>query len=87
MPNEEIPGTEQPKLKKLEKNMERYFEIKNRRMVLTDQEVAARQAVEKDMQEAGIKSYTHNGAKLVAELVVKDPSVNAKVSSIEEDGD
>ncbi len=82
-PQGELKGTERPTIAALDEAMERYVKIRNKRMSPTEQEVEARQAVEKHMQENKLTIYRHSEQLLQATLIPAE--IKAKVKSLSED--
>ncbi len=83
MATEQLPGMKDKKSKKLDELIERYVKIRDKRMALTPEEVAARQALEQGMTSAGKKTYRHSEGMMYAKLEGGD--VKAKVVKIDPD--
>lgn len=83
MAQEEIEGTERPKIPELDEVIDRYVKIRDRRMNLTEQEIAARQALEKLLAEHKLETYVHSDGERVAYL--KASEVKAKVKLVDSD--
>lgn len=84
---QEIEGTARPKIKALDEAMERYVDIRDRRMALTKQETAARDAIELHMTEAEIDTYRHTDGTYNATLKPTEFKVKVKKVSDEEEGE
>lgn len=83
MAQEEIPGAESKKIPELDKVVDRYVEVRDNRMVLTEQEVAARQALEKMMAKHNLETYRTSDGERIAYL--KASEVKAKVKLVDSD--
>lgn len=83
MAQEQIPGTERPKIPELDEVIDRYVKIRDKRMALTEQEVEARQALEKQLAEHKLETYVHSDGERVAYL--KASEVKAKVKLMDSD--
>lgn len=71
----------------LEKLIELYVERRDTRMKLTEEEIAAKQAVIAKMHEKGVRTYEHesdDGRKLVTTLNAKDPTETLKVKAVKQ---
>lgn len=79
----EIAGTERVKIPELDNLIARYVKIRDSRMSLTEQEIAARQALEKGMAEHKVEEYKTSDGERMAYLKASD--VRAKVKLL--DGD
>ena len=77
-----LPGMEPEKNPAIERLAEAYVEVRNRRMVLTKEEVGKRDLLQVKMHESGLKSYEYDGK--IVELVGVE---KVKVRSSKDGGD
>lgn len=78
-----IPGMEDVKIEALDEAIERYVEARDRRMELTKVETAAKQALEKHMQENKKETYRHSEGHLVC--VIEDGETKMKVKAVSDE--
>ena len=57
---EQIPGTEQPRVKDVEQAAERYIDVRDKRMALTEKEVTAHASLLEAMHRHGLESYRYD---------------------------
>ncbi len=86
MVQREIPGTERPKIKELDEVIDRYVKIRDKRMALTEQEVKARQALEKQLAENKLETYVHSDGERYAYLKASEVKAKVKLMDSEPDG-
>ncbi len=79
-----MPGMEDVKIEALDEAIERYVEARDRRMELTKVEVAAKQALEKHMDENDKKIYRHSEGHLVCEI--EEGETKTKVKRVDVEG-
>ena len=65
LPGIEGPGVALPRFKDLDDATEEYVSVRNRRMALTEEEVAAKNALATLMHEHGLTVYRYNDYKVV----------------------
>jgi len=75
-----MPGMEDVKIEQLDEAIDRYVDARDRRMELTKVETAAKQALEKHMQENKKKTYRHSEGHLVC--VIEDGETKMKVKAV-----
>ena len=81
-----LPGMEPEKNPAIERLAEAYVEVRNRRMVLTKEEVGKRELLQVKMHESGLKSYEYDG-KIVELVGVEKVKVRSSKDGGDEDGE
>lgn len=79
-----IPGMEDVKIEALDEKMERYVDVRDRRMELTKQEVAAKQALTECMVENDKETYHHSEGHSVC--VIEEGETKTKVKQVDVEG-
>jgi hypothetical protein len=79
----QIPGTERPEHKAIDKAAAAYIEIRDERMALTEKEVDARAVLAAKMHEHGLTSYRYDD--YLVQLETGDEKV--KVKKVDGDAD
>jgi hypothetical protein len=81
---QEIPGTEEPKIPEVEHAAESYREIRDERMELTESEITAKATLLAVMKKHNLKAYKDKVAGYV--VLVEAGEDNVKVKKLQPDG-
>ena len=82
----EVPGTERVKIPELDEKIERYVKIRDSRMALTEQEIEARQALEKMMEKHKVETYMTSDGERMAYLKTSEVKAKVRLVNSEPDG-
>lgn len=82
----EVPGTERVKIPELDAIVDRYVKIRDSRMALTDQEIEARQALEKMMEKHKVETYMTSDGERMAYLKASEVKAKVKLVNSEPNG-
>lgn len=80
-----IPGMESLNIEAIDITMDRYVDIRDRRMELTKQEVAAKDALTKAMNENNQTKYIHSEGH--STCIIEEGETKTKVKKIDDDGE
>lgn len=82
---EELPiegeGVSKPKIKAIDKAADKYVEVRDARMEMTEKEIAAKAVLLNAMHEAGLTEYQYGDMK----VIVKPGKENVKVKNVDFD--
>ena len=67
----EIPGTEQEVIEEIEQAAESYVSIRDKRMLLTEKEVAAKEVLSQAMHSHNLTSYSYDDMMVTVEAKEK----------------